>query len=416
MDIKIERKNSKLLNLSLGAAGLILLVVILYFAFKSVSTSAILVSASDVSIAKVQYTDFEQYISLDGVVSPQKVYKIDAIEGGVVSAKITDGGTRVRKGDTILMLKNNLLMRDFINHETQAGILINNLENTRMSIQQQQFQKQLELIDINYQIQQAAENFRIDENLFNKKAIPQKDYLDSKREYDRLKSIKKVRLKAFAFDSLNAQLQISKTKQLLSQTTANLELIKENMEQLVVRAPESGLMSSVNVEVGEAIQSGQNIAQIDDLDALSLRTEISDKYLSRIQIGMDAVVNYLGEDYTLKVSKIYSEVSDGVFEIDLDFEGNKPDGLRRGQNLAVTLKLGQSSKSITIPVGSFFSQTKGRWIFVLNEQGDQAEKREIKIGRKNPTQYEILEGLEVGEEVIVSTYKNYLNKEIIKIN
>lgn len=393
-----------------GLSGAFVLFVIYSFVFADRS-SKLNVSVDKINVAEVQNGEFREFIPVDGNVMPIKTIRLDAIEGGIIEKKYYEGGVLVDEGDTILKLSNNNLLQNFIREETQAFILVNGLENTRLQMQQSLFQLQRTLITLDYQIAQAKDLYERSEKLFNEKVISEQEFLRSKLDYERLLKTKEVEIKSQKVDSLNAVNQIKQSEALLKRTNSNLEMIRANLENLYIRAPISGRLSTVDGEVGESIAPGQNIGQIDDLDGFKVRAPIDEHYISRIYEGLKGTFPFAGGTYELTIVKIYPEVNNGLFQVDMYFEGEVPQGIRRGQSLQISLQLSENIQAVQIPRGSFYQTTGGNWIFVVDASGDFATRRNIRLGRQNPRYYEVLEGLQPGEKVVVSSYEGYQDKD-----
>ena len=411
MDRKIKKKKWTVSRIAtIGAGGLFIIFVLYSFIFAD-KGSKLNVELEKINVAEVHKGEFREFIPVDGTVMPIKTIRLDAIEGGIVDRKFYEGGIMVDKGDTILKLANNNLVQNFIREETQAFILINNLENTKLSIKQNQFNLKSNLVELDFQIDDARDAYERGKELYKEKVISEQEFLRLKREYDRLVANREIAIESAKFDSLNAVTQIAQTEATLERTQNNLEMIKKNLENLFIKAPISGVLSSVNVEVGESIAPGQNIAQIDDMNGFKVRASIDEHYIARIYEGLSGSFPFAGQDYDLEITKIYPEVTNGLFEVDLAFVGEVPDGIRRGQTLQIKLQLSENIQAIQIPRGSFYQTTGGNWIFVVADEGGYAERRNIRLGRQNPRYYEVLEGLNPGEEVIVSSYEGYEDKD-----
>ncbi len=411
MDRKIKKKKWTVSRIAtIGAGGLFVIFVLYSFIFAD-KGSKLNVELEKINVAEVHKGEFREFIPVDGTVMPIKTIRLDAIEGGIVDRKFYEGGIMVDKGDTILKLANNNLVQNFIREETQAFILINNLENTKLSIKQNQFNLRSNLVELDFQIDEARDAYERGKELYQEKVISEQEFLRLKRDYDRLVANREIAIESARFDSLNAVTQIAQTEATLERTENNLEMIKKNLENLFIKAPISGVLSSVNVEVGESIAPGQNIAQIDDMNGFKVRASIDEHYIARIYEGLSGSFPFAGQDYDLEITKIYPEVTNGLFEVDLAFVGQVPDGIRRGQTLQIKLQLSENIQAIQIPRGSFYQTTGGNWIFVVADEGGYAERRNIRLGRQNPRYYEVLEGLNPGEEVIVSSYEGYEDKD-----
>ena len=411
MDRVIKKKKFTLKKVAIyGLSGAFVLFVIYSFIFADRS-SKLNVSVDKINIAEVQEGEFREFIPVDGTVLPIKTIRLDAIEGGIIEKKYYEGGINVEEGDTILGLTNNNLLQSFIREETQAFILMNQLQNTRLQMQQSLFQLQRTLINLDYQIAQAKDLYERSEQLFKEKVISEQEFLRNKLDYERLVKTREIEIKSQKVDSLNAQNTIRNSQALLKRTNDNLEMIRQNLENLYIRAPISGRLSTVNGEVGESIAPGQNIGQIDDLNGFKVRAQIDEHYLSRIYEGLKGTFDFAGGTYELTIMKNYGEVRNGLFEVDMYFEGEVPQGIRRGQTLQIRLQLSENIQAIQIPRGSFYQTTGGNWIFVVEPGGEYATRRNIRLGRQNPRFYEVIEGLQPGEKVVVSSYEGYQDKD-----
>ncbi|WP_258103889.1 efflux RND transporter periplasmic adaptor subunit [Marinoscillum sp. MHG1-6] len=412
MDRKLEKKKFTTKKVIIWGGSALIVVFALYSFILAEGGSKLNVERDKITIATVVEGEFREFIPVDGSVMPIKTIKLDAIEGGVVEKKYFEGGILVDKGDTILKLSNNDLLQNFVREETQAFILVNNLENTKLSLKRNQFDLKRMLIDVDYQIDAAKDALQRGEKLYEDKIISEQEYLTLKRTHDQLMDSRKIQVESARFDSLNARLQIAQAEATLKRTRENLAMIKKNLENLYIKAPISGRLSTVNAEVGESINTGQNIGQIDDLDGFKVRARIDEHYIARIYEGLRGTFPFAGKDYELEITKVYPEVNNGLFSVDMAFldEDSVPEGIRRGQTLQVRLQLSENITAVQIPRGSFYQETGGNWIFVINDDAE-AVRRDIRLGRQNPRFYEVLEGVQPGERVIVSSYDGYVDKD-----
>ncbi len=414
MDRKIEKKKWTIKKISIYSFSVLLVVFIFYNFLLSGGGTRLNVERSKINISTVHEGEFREFIPVDGNVLPIKTIRLDAIEGGVVSRKHYDGGILVEKGDTILELANNALLQNFVREETQAFRLVNELENTKLALQRNQFDLKRILLDFDYQIDAAKDAYERGSILYKDNIISEQEFLNLKREYNRLVDNREIQIESNRFDSLNARLQIKQAEVTLIRTRENLNMIKKNLDNLYIKAPISGRLSTVDVEVGESIGPGQNIGQIDDLNGFKVRATIDEHYISRIYAGLDGSFSFAGNDYGLEITKVYPEVNNGLFEVDMAFD-TIPNGIRRGQTLQIRLQLSENITAVQIPRGSFYQTTGGNWVFVVDEDGSTAVRREIRLGRMNPRYYEVVEGLQPGEKVIVSSYRGYEDKDILVI-
>ncbi|MBK8054897.1 MAG: efflux RND transporter periplasmic adaptor subunit [Saprospiraceae bacterium] len=373
------------------------------------------VDAEKLTVSEVKDGSFDEYIIVQGVVQPLKTIQLDAIVGGYVTQKLVDGGNMVKSGDIILRLENQSLKLNFLQSETEASRLVNDLQNTRQRLKVERFNLQKTLSDLDFQTAQAKDVLDRNEKLKSSNMVSDLDYQRTKREYDRLVKQRQIEIESQKYQQENAELQIKQLEGTLARTQKNVDLWRQTLENLVVKAPVTGLLSAINVEIGSNINQGQNIGQIDDMNGFKLRAGIDEHYISRIFTGLKASFEFNGGKYEMEIFKVYPEVNNGRFAVDMTFAKSAPDGIRRGQSSPVRLELGQSQKAILLPVGGFFSDTGGNWVYVVESDGKRAVKRKISLGRKNPNYYEVLDGLKVGDKVITSSYGNYGDKEVLEI-
>lgn len=411
MDRKIKKKKFTFKRIATWSGAGLFLVFILYSFIFAEGGSRLNVEKEKVNIATVVEGEFREFIPVDGSVMPIKTIRLDAIEGGVVEKKYYEGGILVDEGDSILKLSNNDLLQNFVREETQAFILVNNLENTKLNLKRNQFELKRNLVEIGYQIEQAKDGLDRGKQLYDEKIISEQEYLNLEREYNRLIDNREIQIESSKFDSLNARLQIAQAEATLVRTRSNLEMIKKNLENLYIKAPISGRLSTVNVEVGESISPGQNIGQIDDLNGFKVRAAIDEHYIARIYEGLKGTFDFAGSGFELEITKVYPEVANGLFSVDMAFTDSIPQGIRRGQTLQIRLQLSENITAVQIPRGSFYQTTGGNWIFVLSQGEDEAVRRQIRLGRQNPRFYEVIEGLQPGEKVVVSSYEGYDDKD-----
>lgn len=415
MDRAIKKKKWTPQRIAIGIGALAFVAFSVYSLMLAGRQSSLNVDREKITISKVEKGVFDEFIVVTGVVQPLKTYQLDAIEGGYVAQKLLDGGASVKKGDLILKLENQRLMLDFVNRETEMYDLINNLENTRLRLRQDKFALKKTLSELDYLIQQAKDDHDRNAKLFADNVISQQEFTRTKIAYERLQQQRDIEIENQKFQEENSITQIKQLEGTLDRTRLNLSMMKQNLENLSVRAPVSGLLSRVDVEIGASIAAGQNIGQIDDLNGFKMRVEVDEHYISRIFPGLEGSFEFNGKTQQLSVSKVYPEVRNGRFEVDMAFAQSVPDGIRRGQSVPVRLQLGKPAEAVLLSTGGFFSDTGGNWVYVLNESGSRAEKRNISLGRKNPQYFEVLSGLEPGEMVVTSSYENFGDKDVLNL-
>ncbi len=413
MDRQIQKKFWNTQRIAMIGGGALLAVFLVWqFAFAD-KRSKLNVEKDKLTVSTVSQGDFDEFIVVTGVVLPLKTIRLDAIVGGYVKEKVVDGGNMVKQGQVILKLENQNLKLNFLQSETEASRLVNDLQNTRQRLKVEKFTIRQTLNDLEFQIDQAKDLYDRNKRLNNDKVIAESDFLKSKRDYDKLIKQREITLESSKYQEENAAMQIKQLEGTLERTQKNVQLWRETLENLVVKAPVGGLLSSIDVEVGSNINQGQNIGQIDDLNGFKMRVDIDEHYISRIFAGLGGSFEFNGKDYALEITKIYPEVRSGRFQVDMIFPKGVPEGIKRGQSSPIRLELGKATKAVLIPVGGFFSDTGGNWVYVLDKSGKKASKRKITLGRKNPEYFEVLEGLQVGEQVITSSYENFGDNEVL---
>ena len=413
MDVIKPKKFWTKQKITLTGLGAALVAFIIYLTFFSDKRSKLNVDAEKITISDVKEGNFDEFIIVQGAVQPLKTIRLDAIVGGYVTQKLVEGGTKVEKGQIILRLENQQLKLNFLQSETEANRLVNDLQNTRQRLRVEKFTLRKTLAELDFQIDQAKDAYERNKKLIKDNVISESDFQKSKREYERQVNQRNIEVESQKYQEENSNLQIKQLEGTLQRTQKNVELWRETLENLVVKAPVSGLLSSIDVEVGSNISQGQNIGQIDDLDGFKMRSDIDEHYISRIFPGLKGSFEFNGKSHEIDIIKVYPEVKNGRFAVDMTFTGKSPDGIRRGQSSPVRLELGKAEKAVLIPVGGFFSDTGGNWIYVVDASGKKAVKRNISLGRKNPEYFEVLSGLKSGEKVITSGYENFGDKEVL---
>jgi HlyD family secretion protein len=415
MDRKIKRKiwTARRIFTILGGAGIITLILSVFvFGEKG---NVLAQEADKISVEAVTQGAFQEFIPTEGTVQPKATILLDAVVGGNVAQRFLEGGVAVEKGDTILKLENSEIQLSYIREQTQTNRLRNDIENTNNRLEQALFSSRSAVITLNYDIAAAQDLYDRSKILWQQKVISEKEYLDSKRAYDRLIASKENIMKQMEFDSLNAATTIKQNKLRLVTSEESLEIVKGRLSNLWVKAPISGLLSTVSVEMGQNVGQGETIAQIDDTNGFKVNARVDQHYLPRVYEGLRGSFDFDNSTYNLIIRKKFPEIINGQFVVEMLFEGDVPENIRRGQTISIRLQLSEERTAVMIPRGSFFQTTGGNWIFVLDESGDFAIRRNIRIGNQNTRQYEVLEGLQPGEHVIVSSYDGYEDKDKIVI-
>ena len=374
-------------------------------------SSRINIDKNQVTMAKVVLDNFMEFIPVDGVVQPRTTIYIDAVLGGTVETKYVEDGAEVKKDDLILKLSNANMQLSYMDQETRMYDAINNLQNSRIALEQNKFLRQKEITNLLYQIDQVQTEFERAQKLYDDGVYTLKEYQDAKRDHDFSKKQLIISLELQRLDSVSTEEQKRQIAASVERMKANLSLLQSNMEKLLVRAPADGVLSSFNVEIGETRSAGERLGQIDIMDGYKMRANIDERYVSRVVPGQEAELDFNGKTYKLFVSKIYTGVTGGAFQVDMFFQDEVPENIKRGQTIQMRLQFSTPTEALILKRGGFFQQTGGNWVYVVDPSGDVAVKRNIRLGRQNTKFYEILEGLEEGEEVIVSSYENFGNKD-----
>lgn len=411
MDKAIKKKKwttKKVLSIA-GAAALA--AFILYLLFFRDNSSRLYVDQDKMTIATVEQSSFQEFIPVDGVVQPIVTIHIDAAFGGRVEELYVRDGAILEEGDKILRLSNMQLEMSYMQQESQALEVLDRYQNTRLSLERNMFQLQRELAKLEYDLDIAETNYERKKSFYDKEVISEEEYENAERDFHFARQNYDIGLKTLQHDSLYMSSQMDAINESIDRVENNISMLHTNLDNLIIRAPISGRLSAFNAERGETKSSGENLGQMDVLDGYKLRARIDERYINRAFVGQTATFDYGGEAYELEISKIYSNITGGAFEVDLEFKDEEPEGIRRGQTLQLRLQFSGVADALIIPRGGFYQITGGNWIYVVDPSGSQATKRHIRIGRQNIHHYEVLEGLEPGEQVIVSSYDSYGDKD-----
>jgi HlyD family secretion protein len=411
MDRIIEKKKWTLKKILQYAAIAVFVFFILYLFLFLDRSSRLNVEKDQLTISRVTLDKFQEFIPVDGIVQPRTTIYIDAVLGGTVEKKYVEDGAKVKKGDEILQLSNANMQLSYMDQETRMYDAINNLQNSRISLEQNKFQRQKEITNLDYQIDQATIEYERTKKLYDDGVYTLKEFEDAKRDFEYSTKQLSISLDLQRLDSISAEEQKRQIAASVERMKTNLTLLRSNMEKLLVRAPADGELSSFNVEIGETKSAGERLGQIDIMDGYKMRANIDERYVSRVVQGQEAELDFGGKTYQLYVNKIYTGVTGGAFQVDMLFKDEVPDNIKRGQTIQMRLQFSTPAEALILKRGGFFQQTGGNWVYVVDPSGDYAVKRNIKLGRQNTRYYEVLEGLEAGEDVIISSYDNFGNKD-----
>lgn len=412
MDTIIEKRkwtNKRVISLTLLVFMVVLLV---YFLFIKNSNSILYVDKDHLLIAEAVNDQFMEYIPVDGMVYPKSTVFIDAVQGGIVEKIYVEDGDTVEKGSPLLKLQNTEMELRFMEQETRIFDAINNLQNTKLILDRDKYTRQKEVVSLQYELDKFKTDFNRKQILFNKKVIALKEYEDAKREYVfNIKQLE-ISMKLARIDSLSYKNRNSQIINSINRMYGNIELLKKSINNLVVKSPAKGKLSSFKVELGQTKLPGEHLGQIDRLGGNKLFVNIDERYIARVKKGQKA--EFISENdrhFSLSVSKIYTDVIKGAFQVEMLFDSIEPQHIKQGQNLQLRLILSEAKNAVMIKRGAFFMTTGGNWIYVLNTDEKSATKKTIKIGRQNVYYYEILGGLKIGDKAIVSSYETFGNNQ-----
>lgn len=415
MDRRIEGPRIPLSWAVGGAGALVLLLITGYAVYKYGFTRTLTVGADRLTVSEVQYGTFHEYIPVTGNVVPRETVYLDAVEGGQVTDINAEEGQMVKAGDPLLKLKNTDLQLSVIESEARVSEQLNQLFLTRLQIEQTRLQHQRDLLGAEWQIGDLTRKLRRNEPLVRSGAAKAADVEDLRAQLDYQKNLRLAIIEATKSDADLQKQELTQVQEAYDQLNNNLKVARSNLEDLVVKAPISGQLTTFEAKVGESKAKGQRIGQIDEIDAFKVSAFVDEFYLSRVQIGQKATADVDDKTYNFTVTKVYPNVKDRQFEVDLAFDGDMPNTVRRGQTLRLNIEIGAASKSLMLANGPYIDDTDGRWVFVLSPDNSVAIRRPVTIGRRNPDYVEVEGGLTKGERVITSGYDQFVKFDQIDL-
>ena len=387
---------------------LIVLLIVLSFYFTS-GKSRLNVNTERITISEIKKGPFKDNIPVNGVVLPLTSIYLDAIEGGRVEEKFVDDGAVMTKGQPILRLSNTDLELSLVQQETQVFNLLTQMQISRNAAQQNTVSKLNQLTDADNLLKEAERIYNLNKTLYAQKAIGLQEFKQSENNYQYQLQKQKLTSQILQQDSVNTKTEVEQAKQSYARTQNALGVMRKKVGDLIVRSPIDGQLTSLDAEIGQNKNKGERLGQIDVLDGFKVKVDVDEHYISRIYPNQTGTFTFAGKEYKLKIKKIFTQVTAGRFQVDMEFEGEEPKGIRRGQTLQIVLSLSDETQAIVVPRGAFFQQTGGNWIFKVSENGKTAYRIPIQLGRQSIDQYEVLEGLNPGDKVITSSYENFGN-------
>ena len=416
MDKIIEKKTGwrvaftkKALPWWLGA----LLAAFIIYLIARPNNKTLRVDKDTITVSTAVKGEFNDYIRISGRVQPMTTIQLSPQEGGIVEQILIEEGSRVKAGDPILLLNNDNLDLQILNSEAELAEKENILRNTQIQMEQQKLDVRQNVLEYGTQVDRLKRAYEQQKALYEDKLIAKEDYLKAEEDYRlALQKYDLIRERSKQ-DSLYRGTQIDRMEESLENMQLNMQMIRKRKSNLIVRAPIDGELGLLDVVLGQSIASGTKIGQINSVGTYKVEAQIDEHYIDRVVDGLEATFERQGDTYSTIIRKVYPEVRDGKFKADFKFDGEQPDNIRSGQTYYLNLQLGQPEEAVIIPRGTFYQKTGGKWIYVVNKDGNKAVKREIRIGRQNPQYYEVLEGLEPGEKVITSGYDTYGDSDVL---
>jgi HlyD family secretion protein len=409
MDIPIEKKRfttSKLIKIGLA---ILLVALILYVILFSSGNSKLNVEKERLSINSAQMGVFQENIPVNGVVLPITTIYLDAIEGGRVEEKYVEDGAIMKKGEPILRLSNTDLELSLVNQETSVYNLLTQMQISQNAARQNTINKLNQFTDVENSLIEAKRVYDLNKKLYDKGVIAGQDFIKSENDYNYQKERVQLANQILKQDSVATKQELNQVQSSYQRTQNALELMRRKVADLVVKAPVDGQLTSLDAEIGQSKNKGERLGQIDVLSGFKVRVDIDEHYISRIYTGQRGSFTFNNKQYFLVIKKVYTQVTNGRFQVDMEFEDEVPECIRRGQTLQIRVALSEEKQALLIPKGGFFQQTGGNWIFKVSEDGQSAYRADISLGSQNTEYYEVLSGLNAGDKVITSSYDNYGN-------
>jgi len=411
MDRVIQKKKWSTKRI-LTIAGITALVLLIALSFYYTSgKSRLNVDTERIAIQEITKGNFKEFIPVNGVVMPLTTIYLDAIEGGRVEEKYVEDGAIMHKGQPILRLSNTDLELGLVTQQTNVYNLLTQMQISRNAAQQNTVNKLNQMTDVESQLKEAERIYNLNKKLYDQKVIGLQEFKQSENNYNYLLQKKKLTSQILAQDSLSNNQQLTQARQSYEGSQNALNVMQKKVGDLIVRAPVDGQLTSLDAEMGQSKNKGERLGQIDVLSGYKVRVDIDEHYISRIFTGLMGDFTFANQTYKLKIKKVYTQVTNGRFQVDMEFIGKVPDGIRRGQTLQIGLSLSDETTAVLLPKGGFYQQTGGNWIFKVSEDGKKAYKVDIQLGRQNPDFYEVFKGLQPGDKVITSSYENYGNMD-----
>lgn len=378
--------------------------------------SSLRVETERLTMSEIKKGPFKETTPVNGVVMPVTTIYLDALEGGRVEEIYVEDGATMKKDQPIMKLSNTDLELSLSNQETSVFNVLTQMQISKNNAQQNTIGKLNQQADVDNALKEAERLYVLNKHLYEQKVIGSQEYKSSENLYNYQALRKKLTMQVLNQDSSSNKLQLDQMKQSYDRMKNALALMQRKVGDLIVRAPVDGQLTSLEAQIGQSKNKGERLGQLDVLSGFKVRAEIDEHYISRIYTGLIGEFPFNNKTYRLKIKKVFSQVTNSRFQVDMEFAGEIPQGLRRGQTLQILLGLSDETQAILLPRGGFYQQTGGNWIFKVAENGKTAYKVDIQLGRQSTDFYEVLQGLQPGEKVITSSYENYGAKQELILN
>jgi HlyD family secretion protein len=399
---------------TIGGSAAIAALIISSYCF-SLGTNKMNVKTDRITISEIKEGNFQEFIPVNGIVLPITTIYLDAAEGGRVEEKYVEDGAFLKSGAPILKLSNTDLELSLVNQETSVFNLLTQMQISKNATQQNTISKLNQMAEVENAFKEADRLYTLNKQLYEQKAIGSQEFQQSKNVYEYQLKRKKLTEQIVKQDSISTKQELDQTKQSYDRTQNALAVMRKKVGDLIVRAPVDGQITSLDIEIGQNKNKGERLGQVDVLSGFKIRADIDEHYISRIFTGLMGEFTSNNKIYKLKIKKVFTQVTNGHFQVDMEFVGDVCEGIRRGQTLQVRLALGDETKATLLTRGGFYQQTGGNWIYKVSENGKSAYKADIQLGRQNPDYYEVLQGLKQGDKVITSGYENYNDAQELNI-
>ena len=415
MDRVVERRGlSNQVKIGLAAAGILLVVLLFYFMAPGANSQT--VEASRITVSTVERGRFDDFLPLRARVEPLVTVYLDAVEGGRVEQVMVEDGASVQQGQLLAVLSNSDLQLNVLARRTEVTQQINSMRSQELALSQTRLANERAIIEAELAAQTARRQFETQRPLAERGFVSARQFADSRDAYDAARSRLAVIRRTQATDERLQSTQLAQLRASTASLNQSLELANASLDALNLRAPVTGQLTAFSIQVGQSFTRGERLGQIDSAGRNKLRAQVDEFYLGRVTEGQIANAEVGGRAYRMRVSKIYPQVRNGAFEVDLQFVGQEPADLQRGQTVQTRLTLGDPAPALLIPNGAFYNETGGNWVFVVSPDGDSAVKRQVRLGRRNADFIEVLDGLDPGERVITSPYTGFAERDRLDLS